>query len=184
MAKKVDRSVISKAELAAELKLSRGRITQLIGEGLPTRPDGRLNRGEAVRWYRQNFPKGPLKTGPKPKVEGADASSPSTPRARGDNSESFMVARARKETALANMREIEAKRMSGEFVALADVQLRLQDLILAARKRLLSMGARLAPELAVATDAAKCQSLIDGEVRDALTELSEYDPAPPDGVGE
>jgi len=46
--------VITKAELARELDLSRARISQLCGMGLPVRPDGRVNRAEAVAWVKAN----------------------------------------------------------------------------------------------------------------------------------
>ncbi len=45
---------ITKAELARELDLSRARISQLCGMGLPVRPDGRVNRAEAVAWVKAN----------------------------------------------------------------------------------------------------------------------------------
>ena len=46
--------VITKAELARELNLSRARISQLCGMGLPVRTDGKLNRAEAVAWVKAN----------------------------------------------------------------------------------------------------------------------------------
>jgi len=46
--------VITKAELARELDLSRARISQLFLMGLPVRPDGKLNRAEAVAWVKAN----------------------------------------------------------------------------------------------------------------------------------
>jgi hypothetical protein len=46
--------VITKAELARELDLSRARITQLCRIGLPVRTDGKLNRAEAVAWVKAN----------------------------------------------------------------------------------------------------------------------------------
>lgn len=46
MAKKI----ITKAELARELCFSRARISQLCQKGLPVRPDGKLNRAEALVW--------------------------------------------------------------------------------------------------------------------------------------
>jgi len=46
--------VITKAELARELDLSRARISQLCGMGLPVRPDGKVNRAEAVAWVKAN----------------------------------------------------------------------------------------------------------------------------------
>lgn len=47
-------ATISKAELARELDLSRARISQLCKIGLPVRPDGKLNRAEAVAWVKAN----------------------------------------------------------------------------------------------------------------------------------
>jgi hypothetical protein len=46
--------VITKAELARELEVSRARITQLCQKGLPVRPDGKVNRAEAVAWVKAN----------------------------------------------------------------------------------------------------------------------------------
>lgn len=59
------REYISKAEFAAGLQLSKGRITQLIGKGLPVRADGKVNRAEAERWYRANIQERSVKPGPK-----------------------------------------------------------------------------------------------------------------------
>ena len=47
--------VISKAGLARELEVSRARISQLCRLGLPVRPDGKLNRTEAVSWVEANI---------------------------------------------------------------------------------------------------------------------------------
>jgi len=46
--------VITKAELARELNLSRARVSQLCKIGLPGRPDGKLNRAEAIAWVKAN----------------------------------------------------------------------------------------------------------------------------------
>jgi hypothetical protein len=37
------REVLTKAALAKELEVTRGRISQLIGQGMPVRPDGRID---------------------------------------------------------------------------------------------------------------------------------------------
>ena len=47
-------TVITKADLARELNLSRARISQLCQIGLPVRPDGKLNRSEALAWVKAN----------------------------------------------------------------------------------------------------------------------------------
>ena len=46
--------VITKADFARELNLSRARISQLCKIGLPVRPDGKLNRAEALAWVKGN----------------------------------------------------------------------------------------------------------------------------------
>src|ERR1044071_4050915 len=48
-------ALITKAELARELDLSRARISQLCKIGLPVRPDGKVNRVEAVAWVKANI---------------------------------------------------------------------------------------------------------------------------------
>ena len=45
----------TKAQLARELGLSRARVTQLCELGLPVRPDGKLNRAEALEWVKENI---------------------------------------------------------------------------------------------------------------------------------
>jgi hypothetical protein len=47
-------AIITKAELARVLDLSRARISQLCKIGLPVRPDGKVNRVEAVAWVKAN----------------------------------------------------------------------------------------------------------------------------------
>jgi hypothetical protein len=42
--------LINKTELAAELGVSRPRISQLIARGLPVEPDGRINLELACYW--------------------------------------------------------------------------------------------------------------------------------------
>lgn len=64
------KSIISKSELAVVLGLSRGRITQLSKrEDFPSRPDGRVDRERAVKWYRDvGLAQQSTKRGPKPKA--------------------------------------------------------------------------------------------------------------------
>ena len=44
--------VITKAELARELGVSRPRVTELCQAGLPVRPNGKLNRMQALNWVK------------------------------------------------------------------------------------------------------------------------------------
>ncbi|MBX9927084.1 MAG: hypothetical protein K2Y05_12060, partial [Hyphomicrobiaceae bacterium] len=48
-------NVATKAEFAARVGLTRGRISQLIGRGLPVRPDGRIEVEVGLRWMEDNL---------------------------------------------------------------------------------------------------------------------------------
>lgn len=45
-------TIITKAGLAAELGISKARVSQYCRAGLPVRPDGKLNREDALYWIR------------------------------------------------------------------------------------------------------------------------------------
>lgn len=47
-------TVTTKAALAAELKISKARVSQYVKAGMPVRSDGKLNREEALRWVSTN----------------------------------------------------------------------------------------------------------------------------------
>lgn len=67
------KTLITKSELAAFLRLSPGRVSQLVSKGLPVRADGKVSRDEAVAWYRANVREATSdrKRGPRPKAVAA-----------------------------------------------------------------------------------------------------------------
>ena len=46
--------VITKTALAAELKLTKGRVSQYVSAGMPVRADGKLDRDAAMAWVKLN----------------------------------------------------------------------------------------------------------------------------------
>jgi transcriptional regulator with XRE-family HTH domain len=46
---------LTKSELAERLGLSRSRVSQLVAQGLPVEPDGRVDAVEAARWVLDNL---------------------------------------------------------------------------------------------------------------------------------
>ena len=46
-------AITTKAALAAELKISKARVSQYVKAGLPVRSDGKLNREEALNWINR-----------------------------------------------------------------------------------------------------------------------------------
>lgn len=51
-------TVISKAALAAELRVSKSRVSQYVTTGLPVRSDGKIDREVALDWIGQNLRSG------------------------------------------------------------------------------------------------------------------------------
>ena len=47
-------TVFSQANLAAELQISKARVSQYVADGLPVRKDGKLDRETAVKWVSDN----------------------------------------------------------------------------------------------------------------------------------
>jgi excisionase family DNA binding protein len=84
-------------------------------------------------------------------------------------------ARRRKMAAEAIKAEIEAARMAGDALGIAEWQAAHAALIGTARGKFLGLGVRLAPELAITNDPTECQDLIDSAVRDILAELSNFE---------
>lgn len=154
--------VVSKTELAGVLHLSRGRVTQLIGEGLPVRPDGKLDRAEAVAWYHANVRDG-QKRGPKPE---SDQSAPAD--------ESLKAAQTRKERALATIRELEAGEKSGSLLDRDEVKEAVSGMIMNCRSRLLMIPDQVGDRLASMSDPVACRELVSDEICRALAELAEY----------
>jgi hypothetical protein len=85
------KSIISKAELAGILGLSKGRISQLSKrKDFPLRSDGRIDRERAVQWYHDDagLGNGATKRGPKPKAPAVEF----RPAAPGDGYQAILDA--------------------------------------------------------------------------------------------
>lgn len=51
-------TITTKASLAAELGITKARVSQYVTKGLPVRDDGKINREPALNWIAQNnYPK-------------------------------------------------------------------------------------------------------------------------------
>lgn len=79
---------------------------------------------------------------------------------------------ARKEAALANLRELEYDRESGAVVAIEDVAKAVGEEYARVRSRLIAFPARVAPRLAALKDAEPIRALLADEISRALDELA------------
>ena len=89
-----------------------------------------------------------------------------------DGSWSMHEARRREMIATAKMRELALAREAGKVSDNAEVAEKLGKRLSVVRARMLAISSKLAARLAVLDTAAACGSLLDAEIRDALTELS------------
>jgi hypothetical protein len=58
LSRKMDTSILTKAELAQELRCSQPNITKLIARGMPVRPDGKVDLERSCRWLCDNTAEG------------------------------------------------------------------------------------------------------------------------------
>ena len=66
-------SADTKTEFAARVGLTKGRISQLVAEGLPVRPDGRIDVDAGLAWIENNLDPGRRNKGGSPSVTGKSA---------------------------------------------------------------------------------------------------------------
>ena len=75
------------------------------------------------------------------------------------------------------MAELELAVMNGDLHRSEDVKSIMNEMLVSFRSRMLTIPARATPEITASNDANLIQQVIKREVYDALSELSEYDPA-------
>ena len=93
-------------------------------------------------------------------------------RDREESNARFAAARARKESALADLREAESKRRAGELIEKATATRQASFLFVTIRQRLLALPPLLARRLDV-PDKHQARMIIDSAIREVLTELAE-----------
>ena len=83
-------------------------------------------------------------------------------------------ARAYREKLRAKREEIDLKARMGELLEAAEVEKTWSQVITSVRSRFLLLPDKLAPRAAAVSDVLECRAMLDREVRQVLTALSEY----------
>jgi len=91
--------------------------------------------------------------------------------------------RRRREAAEARIVELTLAQKEGRLLDAERVRQAVCDMIIAARSKLLVIGAELADKLAAISDPVRCRELIDERIHAALDELAEYPPKPAEKPG-
>jgi hypothetical protein len=85
-------------------------------------------------------------------------------------------AKRRKIAAEAAMAELELAKAEEQAISVQDFAKAWAGMIGSARAKLLGLGAKLGPGLAIIEDAAECSAAVDAGIGEALQELSEFEP--------
>ena len=88
----------------------------------------------------------------------------------------YEEARARKVAAEAEITELELAKVRGELVVADDVITAWSDTLSSLKAKLVSIPSKAAPIVAAEDSASGCQQVLDELIREALEELSNYDP--------
>ena len=167
---------ISTAQLAAILGISRQRINELGRKGKISRePNGQWNLVKVHEALRNNLDvrqiTPSLSGRHKIPIEPQNTSAPSGEIvAEG----TFLEAQRRHEWLKVQKEELALQVRRGELIEKKELERELGALLTAFRNRSMLMPDKLAPRVAVTTDVLECRALIEREVRELLSILSEY----------
>ena len=159
-------SGLTQTAYAKRVKISRGRVGQLIDDGLPVTADGKINPAIADRWI----------------AEHVDRERRAAERRGRQAPVSAAVADVRRQklSADARLAELELRRREGSLVAKSEVERFVFARAQMERDRWLGFIARTAPVLAseLDVDLSKAFSFLDRVIRAQLLELSDTEVAP------
>jgi len=182
-----DSTVITKAEFARRLGISRGRVSQLVHAGMPVRPDGKVDEAEARTWYDATIDPSrrrargvvhePAGSGP----EGPPLDMAPWPPGHGPHGRAFgdlTTWRTEHERLKAEERAMRLARERGETMPKADVARLFGDLGRHHRESWSQFPARVAPLLAAEFGVSEPALLhaLEAQVRDQLTLMIETPP--------
>jgi len=88
----------------------------------------------------------------------------------------YEEARARKVAAEAEITELELAKVRGELVVAEDVISAWSDTLSSLKAKMVSIPSKAAPIVAAEDSAGGCQQVLEDLIREALEELSNYDP--------
>jgi len=89
---------------------------------------------------------------------------------------SFSEAQRAREWLRVKREKLAVEVIEGKLVNVADVEAAWSAMILTARNRLLLLPDKVAPRIAAVSDVQECRAVVDYEIREALTALSEHHP--------
>lgn len=158
------------AEWAEKQGISRQAAYKRIKSGkVKLNSAGKIDSAEAERdWERNKDAHQQSRGAPKAKAK-------STPPEEEDDSRSFAAAQRAREWLKVGKEQFLLQKLQGSVLPKEDVRRAWATIVTSIRSRLLLLPDKVAPRVAVVSDVLEVRALIDAEVREILTALSEED---------
>jgi phage terminase Nu1 subunit (DNA packaging protein) len=144
------------AAIAERLRLTPRRIQQLVGEGLPRVTRGKYDVDAVLDWYIERL---------------------ESQLARQIDEDGELAKREKEEmrllSARADLNELDLASKRRELVSIADVEKQMTDLVITTKARILTVPARVAPDLLGEQSRVMLQAKIEKSLKEALSHLAE-----------
>lgn len=150
---------VSKGFFAELMGITPGRVSQLIGQGLPVRLDGKINVAEGREWFEANVNR-----------RAGNAEPAQAPRMS-----ELAEARLARERAQSELLQQKAAKQAGRLVDRAAVERAAFERARAERDAHIGFAARIAPRIAaeLGVDARALFAALDREMREHLNRLAD-----------
>lgn len=177
---------MTKSDLARRLDITKGRVSQLIRQGMPVLPNGFVDLDACTSWISQHVDrhhsgwsstrKSPSAPEPPPKLQpqrAAVAPSPNpSPGLGGDPARVLLVAKAKKALADARRAERLERKQASDLLERTDVNAYVSNLSMLVREHILAQANRLAVILAPMSNERQIYEAILRDSRSILSNLS------------
>jgi hypothetical protein len=170
-----------KSEFAARLRVSKARVSQMIQMGLPLTTDGKVEVSAALNWIETHIDishkdSAARRSDAAARRRSDAAPSPAAPAAAGLPDPGRILLTAKAKRALVDLRRAERMERleNDELIEAVEVRRAIDGLIANAKAKLIGLGHRVGPRVAIETDASRCQQMIDDVVSEALLDLTGY----------
>lgn len=156
----IDGLIVTTPVIASIFGLTDRRVRQLVEEGLIDRvKNGSYDLAQTVKRY----------------IMFLRASSDGKELEK-DSEAMYLIEKTKHEAAKREIAEIELAQIKGRMHDAVDIERVMTAMLMAFRAKMLSMPSKIAPILIAHNEIAVIQDIIQKEVHEALSELSEYDP--------
>ena len=169
----MEQTILSKADLARKLNVSRARISQLCHEGLPVLANGKVEMQSALSWISTHVDRS-RDVGRTRRPAPAPSSFTPTPNPpmQADAGRALLIARAKKALAEARRAERLERHQAGELVERTEAAAYAANFSMLVRDHVLVQPDRLAERLAASNDQTEVYRILRDDGRALLKRLS------------